>query len=242
MLKDKVIIVTGGSGLIGKEIVKDLQKKGAIVINAEVNVKTNLDKGLLSFDITSETSIKDGLKSVFEKFKKIDGIVNCAYPRTSDWGNKFEDINYSSWKKNVDMQLNPIFLITQEALKYMTNGASFVNIASIYGVVGNDFTFYEGTGMTSPAAYSAIKGGVINFTRYIASYIGHLGIRANCVSPGGVFDNQNPTFVQNYSNKNPLKRMAQPHEIAPAVSFLLSDEASYITGQNLIVDGGHCAI
>lgn len=242
MLKDKIIVITGGSGLIGKEIVKDVLKKGGIAINAELNLETDFEKGTLKFDITNPTSIKDGLKAVFENYGKIDGIVNCAYPRTSDWGNKFEDIEYTSWQKNVDMQLNPVFLITQEGLKYMKSGAAFVNIASIYGVVGNDFTIYENTSMTSPAAYSAIKAGIINFTRYIASYVGHKGIRVNCVSPGGVFDNQNPVFVENYSHKNPLKRMAKPSEIAPPVSFLLSDEASYITGHNLIVDGGWCAI
>lgn len=121
------------------------------------------------------------------------------------------------------------------------NGA-IVNIASIYGVVGNDFTVYEGTSLTSAAAYSAIKGGIINFTRYLASYFGRDQIRINCVSPGGIFDNQNPVFVKNYENKVPLKRMGTADDIAPAVSFLLSDEAKYITGQNLIVDGGWTAI
>lgn len=121
------------------------------------------------------------------------------------------------------------------------NGA-IVNIASIYGVVGNDFTVYEATNLTSAAAYSAIKGGIINFTRYLASYFGRDQIRINCVSPGGIFDNQNPVFVKNYENKVPLKRMGTADDIAPAVSFLLSDEAKYITGQNLIVDGGWTAI
>lgn len=242
MLKDKVIIITGGSGLIGKEVVKDVLKKGGIAINAEVNATTDFEASTLNFDITSPDSIKEGLKTVFEKYGKIDGIVNMAYPRTSDWGKKFEDVEYSSWQKNVDMQLNPVFLIMQEGLKYMKKGASFVNFASIYGIVGNDFTVYDNTSMTSPAAYCAIKAGVINLTRYVASYVGHRGIRANCVSPGGVFDNQNPVFVGNYSHKNPLKRMGQASEMAPAVSFLLSDEASYITGHNLVVDGGWCAV
>ena len=124
----------------------------------------------------------------------------------------------------------------------MKEGSSFVNFGSIYGVCGNDFTVYEGTQMTSAAAYPAIKAGIINFTRYLASYIGHKGIRANCVSPGCVFDNQNPIFVENYSHRSPLKRMARAEEMAPAVSFLLSDGASYITGHNLMVDGGWSAI
>ena len=119
---------------------------------------------------------------------------------------------------------------------------SILNIASIYGVVGNDFTLYEDYGGTSPAAYSAIKGGIINFTRYLASYYGKDGIRINCVSPGGIKDNQHPSFIERYESKVPMRRMGQPDDIAPAVSFLLSDEAKYITGHNLMVDGGWTCI
>ena len=142
------------------------------------------------------------------------------------------------------MQMNSYFVCCQEVLKIMKkqNRGSIVNIASIYGVVGNDFTLYEEYNGTSPAAYSAIKGGLISFTRYLASYYGPSGIRINCVSPGGIFDNQQPSFVARYEAKVPLRRMGNPDDIAPAVSFLISDEAKYITGQNLIVDGGWTAI
>ena len=115
-------------------------------------------------------------------------------------------------------------------------------MTSIYGVVGNDLTMYENTSINTAAPYSAIKGGVINFTRYLASYYGRNGVRINCVSPGGIFDNQHETFVSNYEKKVPMGRMGNPDDIAPAVSFLLSDEAKYITGQNLIVDGGWTVI
>ena len=118
------------------------------------------------------------------------------------------------------------------------NSGSIINMGSIYGVVGNDFTIYEGTKLTSAAAYSAIKGGIINFTRYLASYFGKYNIRANCVSPGGIFDNQNEVFVKNYEHKVPMKRMGSPDDIAPSIAFLLSDDSKYITGQNLIIDGG----
>lgn len=236
MLKGKVIIVFGGCGLIGREVVKDVRKNNAICINADINSEE------YKLDITNNSDIKDIFKTIYNEYGKIDGIVNCAYPRTKDWGCKLEDVPFESWQKNVDMQLNPIITITQEGLKYMKEGSSFVYFGSIYGVCGNDFTIYEGTGGTSPAAYPAIKAGIINFTRYLASYVGHKGIRANCVSPGGVFDNQNPIFVEQYSHRSPMKRMARPEEIAPAVSFLLSDGASYITGHNLMVDGGWSAI
>ena len=242
-LKDKVIIVTGGGGLLGKEFIKNLKSKGAIAINADINIKTDYEKNNLFVDITSKDSIVEAIKNIISVYGKIDGLVNNAYPRTNDWGEKFEDIKYESWQMNVDMQMNTTFLFIQKVMPELlkTKGA-IVNIASIYGVEGNDFTVYEGTNMTSAAAYSAIKGGIINFSRYLASYYGRHGVRVNCVSPGGIFDNQNEIFVKNYENKVPLKRMGNPDDIAPAVSFLLSDEAKYITGQNLIVDGGWTAI
>jgi len=245
MLSDKIIIVTGGSGLLGKAIIKSIETKGGIAINADINTETDLSKFAFKLDITSLDSIKECLNSVYSHFGKIDGLVNNAYPRTSDWGAKFEDIKYESWKTNIEMQLDSVFAMSQKCLSIMQEQkfGNIVNITSIYGVVGNDFTIYENTnGMTSPAAYSAIKGGLINFSRYLASYYGDKNIRINCVSPGGVFDNQNPTFVANFNAKVPLKRMATPEDIAPSVSFLLSDEAKYITGHNLIVDGGWTAI
>jgi NAD(P)-dependent dehydrogenase (short-subunit alcohol dehydrogenase family) len=245
-LLGKVIIVTGGAGLIGNSIIERSKKDGGIIINAEISLDTNYDENIFHCDITSKTSIDELVEFVISKYGKIDGLVNNAYPRTNDWGCKFEDIPYQSWKQNVDMQLNSTFYLSQAVLKYMkkANYGSIVNIASIYGVVGNDFTLYEGFGGTSPAAYSAIKGGVINFSRYLASYYGKYNVRVNCVSPGGIIDTktQNPLFIEKYEEKSPLKRMGKPEEIAPSVSFLLSDESSFITGHNLIVDGGWTAI
>ena len=244
ILKDKVIIITGGSGLIGREIVKDVASKGGIAINADINIETDLDKGHLYVDISDEQSIQGAVDAVYQIWGRIDGLVNCAYPRTKDWGAFFEDIPLDSWRKNVDFQLNSYFVFCQRVLKIMARQkyGAIVNIASIYGIVGNDFTLYEEYGGTSPAAYSAIKGGIINFTRYLASYYGRQGIRVNCVSPGGIFDHQHPSFVARYEAKVPMGRLGNPEDIAPAVSFMLSDEAQYITGQNLAIDGGWTAI
>jgi NAD(P)-dependent dehydrogenase (short-subunit alcohol dehydrogenase family) len=243
-LNGKVIIVTGGNGLIGKSIVDRIKTAEAICINADLHSINTDDLSSIYCDITDPNSIANTVDLVLSKYGKIDGLVNNAYPRTSDWGEKFENISIDSWKNNVDMQLNSIFVFCQKVLPYMRicNSGSIVNIGSIYGSVGPDFNVYDNTNLTMPAAYSAIKGGIINFSKYLASYYGKNNIRVNCVSPGGIFDHQPIEFVRNYESKVPMKRMGKPDDISPAVAFLLSDDSSYITGQNVIIDGGWTAI
>jgi NAD(P)-dependent dehydrogenase (short-subunit alcohol dehydrogenase family) len=242
-IKDKVIVVTGGNGLLGKEMVSTFREYGAITISVDLNFdKKGQDDYVM--DITNEDSVKSVVNSIVEKYSKIDGWVNNAYPRTSDWGTKFENILFDSWRKNVDMHLNGYFLCCQVVLEIMkkNRNGSLINMSSIYGHLAPDFTIYDGTNMTMPAAYSAIKGGLTNLTRYLASYYGKFQIRVNTVSPGGIFDNQPEEFVNNYNKKVPMKRMGNPKDIVSAVYFLLSNESAYITGQNLSVDGGWSAI
>jgi NAD(P)-dependent dehydrogenase (short-subunit alcohol dehydrogenase family) len=243
-LKDKVIVVTGGSGLLGSLYREYIGKAGGTAINADINCGKDLEKGEYFCDISSPEAIKELIDAVVQKFGKIDGWINNAYPRTKDWGTKFEQIPIESWRENVDKHQNGYFLCCQLILEQMRaqGSGSVINLGSIYGIVGPDFSIYDNTEMTMPAAYAAIKGAIVNLTRYLAAYYGKFGVRVNCVSPGGIFDNQNESFVEKFSAKTPLRRMGKPEDIAPALVFLLSDEASYVTGHNLVIDGGWTAI
>lgn len=245
-LSNHNIIITGGSGLLGKSIVKHLIEEGATVINIDVK-KTEFEHINLHFyscDILNESELVMTFENILKSFKTIDGLINNAYPRTKDWGLKFEDIPFESLNKNLSMQTTSHFKLCQlaaEVMKIQKYG-SIINIGSIYGIVGPDFNVYNNTEMTMPAAYSIIKGGMINFTRYLASYLGAFNIRVNCVSPGGIFDGQNPVFVKQYEEKVPMKRMGFPDDISPTVVFLLSKDSTYISGQNIAIDGGWTAI
>lgn len=244
ILKGKNIIVTGSEGLLGKAIVADIQKEGGIAICLDISHETAPELHRYKVNLTHQEETENILIKLFEAYHHIDGLVNNAYPRTKDWGTKMEEVALSSFRQNVDWQLNSIFHLIQLISNHMIgfNQGSVVNIASIYGIVGNDFTLYDNTNLTSPVAYSAIKGGLINMNRYLASYFGKNNLRFNCVSPGGIQDQQPDEFIKNYNAKVPMKRMGTPEDIAPTVSFLLSEKSKYITGQNIAIDGGWTAI
>lgn len=245
----KTAVVLGGSGLIGAQITRALIEFGADVCVVDVLRPRQADlasQPRFSFyeaEITKEENLRAVLNKIITDKGKINIFVNSAYPRTKDWGTVFEKIPYASACENFEMQLGTCFLSCQIVAEHMKEGGggSIINIGSTYGVVGPDFSVYAGTSMTMPAAYAAIKGGIINFTRYLATYYGKHQVRVNCISPGGIFDNQAPSFVEKYAQKTPLGRMGKPEEIATASVFLASDAASYVTGQNLLVDGGWTA-
>ncbi len=247
-LSNKIVIVTGANGLIGKEIVHELEEHAATIIAADIAFETEVideKKSTFKLDLSDNTSIDSLVEFAMDNYGRIDGLINAAYPRTKDWGKyKFEDTPFTHWKKNVELQLNSVFYLDQQVLKVMEaqKFGSIVNFGSIYGIVGNDFTIYEDYGGTSPAEYCAVKGGIINFTRYLASYFGKYNVRVNCVCPGGIWDNQREEFVRNYNHRCPMKRMGNPDDIAPLCLFLISDGAKYITGQIIASDGGWTAI
>ncbi|MBZ0220855.1 MAG: SDR family oxidoreductase [Candidatus Methylomirabilis sp.] len=246
----KTALVTGGCGLIGRAAIAALLKAGASVVAADLDgqrgrgLSESLGCGFVRLDIGSEASVRAGLREAVRKTGRVDILVNSAYPRTKDWGQEFEKTAFNSWKRNVSSHLGGYFLLSRLACEEMKagGGGSVISMASVYGVVGPDFSLYSGTDMTMPAAYPAIKAGILGYTKYLAARYGGHNIRVNAVSPGGVRNGQPASFVRRYSAKVPLGRMAAPEDISGAVVFLASDAAAYITGQNIIVDGGFTAV
>lgn len=251
-LKDKVAVITGGFGLLGSALVLAFQEFSANVAVLDIRpdpkqmARFRKKPGRIRFypcDIASSESIRKTLDAVVGDFGKIDVLVNNAYPRNGNYGRIFEKIRLADWKDNVNSHLGGYFNVTQQVSRLMRKrrSGSIVNIGSIYGMVAPDFSIYEGTRMTMPAEYAAIKGGLITLTRYLATYLAPAHIRVNAVSPGGLLNGQDRRFVKNYCKKVPLGRMGNPRDVCGAVLFLAGDAARYITGQNLAVDGGWTA-
>lgn len=254
-LDGRVAVVTGGVGLIGRGLVEGLATFGAHTYIADVDEEageryaTELRaKGLLcssiALNVLEPASISACVSKVLSLSSALDIWVNSAYPKPPDWLLPFEKVPIESWRSSIDGQLNSYCFCCREAAEAMRpqKRGSIINLGSTYGMVGPDFSIYEGTTLTMPAAYAAIKGGIINFTRYLASYYGREGIRVNCISPGGVDRNSANAFVEKYVRKTLLGRMARPVDIAGAVVYLASDASAYVTGHNLAVDGGWTAI
>lgn len=254
-LKDKIVVIAGASGLIGKELCNGFLKQGSTVVitsrsdtkGRELEKKLNkLHQGKAAYcqlDITIEKSVDDLIKFVLDKFYRIDIFVNCSWPKTKDWMKNVEEVQYDSIKENTSNHLGGYFLCTQKMAILMKKQkfGSIINFSSIYGVVGPNFSIYDGIEMTCPPAYPLIKGGIIAMTRYFATYFAKYGIRINCISPGGIFNKQDERFVKKYSQLVPLGRMGNAEEVTGAVLFLASHSSSYITGHCLMVDGGWTA-
>lgn len=250
LLEGKTVFVAGGAGLIGSEIsLAFAQAKAKAVIldkdsgKAQKIIKKNPSLKLVYeyFDITDLDGLEINLNKLFRKYKRVDVWANAAYPKTSDRALSIKDITLESLMTNIHWQLTSSLWTSRLVALFMKEHrikGSIIHLGSIYGVVANDFSLYEGTAINPPYAYPAIKGGIINLTKSLASYFGKDEIRVNCISPGGVFDNQDKKFVKKYAAKVPFKRMARPEEVASVALFLGSDASSYITGTNIIVDGG----
>lgn len=253
-LGNKIVVITGGAGLIGRGFVEAVVESGGTAIIAdideisgsraadEISKKLGTDKiDFIKVDITSRQSVRDMIDIVINKHKVIDALVNNAYPRNKNYGRKFENVTYEDFCENLNLHLGGYFLMSQEISGVMVKQKRgvIVNIASIYGFMAPRFELYEDASFTSPVEYSAIKGGLLSLTKYLASYLGKHDIRVNAISPGGVHDNQTESFVAQYSRKAIIgNRMAEPDDLTGALIFLLSDASQYVTGQNIVVDGG----
>lgn len=252
-LSGRVVVVVGGAGRIGPAVCRALGKHGAEVVIADVNreagesVAAEVGGEFLECDVTDDESITTMFEQLDAEFGRLDAQVNMPYPRNEEYGTEFLERTVESWRQQIDAQLTSYAALCQGAVQAMSgnesgdspDGGTIINFGSSYGIQAPDFSVYRDADMAaSPAHYSASKGAILNLTRYLAAYLGPRGIRVNAVSPGGVFDEQDTAFVRRYEENTPLGRMAEPEDVAGAVVYLASDAASYVTGHNLVIDGG----
>lgn len=263
-LTGKSAVVTGGCGIQGKRITRGLAANGADVAvvdldaaTAEVQARAIADEyGVRALGIACDVADKDAVQAmtaaVAAQFGKIDILHNNAASKSKDpreFFVPFEDFDFDVWRQVMSVNIDGMFLVAQSVGKQMVqqgHGGSIIQTSSTYGLVGPDFGIYEGSEymgckITTPAAYAASKGAVVQLTRYLATYWGDQGIRVNTLVPGGIESGQNETFQKNYGARVPLGRMANVDEMVGAVVFLASDAASYMTGQMIVVDGGWTA-
>lgn len=244
-IKEKVFLITGAYGLVGKDVCKFLMDNGAIIIavgRREEKLKDLKDdlKNITIFktDISKENEAIALWGSLTKKFKKIDVLVNIAAKSTS---NTFENLMAKEWDEIIATNLRGTFLMCREGVNsgLLKNGSSIINISSIYGIISPDQRIYGDTDINSSLVYGSSKAGVVQLTKYLATYLADRRIRVNCISPGGIFNNQPEYFLQRYVKKTPLGRMGAVDDILGAIVFLSSKNASgYITGANIVIDGG----
>ncbi len=251
-VQGKVVVVTGGAGVIGKAFIESIARSGGVAIAADIDINAatqfaeQCKAGQLgivdaaALDITNQESIQKLIDNVVNRYGKIDAVVNNAYPRNKNYGRKLEDVTYSDFCENVDSHLGGYFLVAQQFSKLFVRQGSgnIVNMSSIYGSVAPRFNVYEGTHMTMPVEYAAIKAAVVHLTLYFAQYFKGTGIRANCISPGGILGGQPEDFLMSYKKYCASKGMLDAPDLVGALIFLISDESKFITGQNLFVDDG----
>ena len=266
-LTGRVAVVTGGVGLLGAEFCRTLAEAGAAVAVVDLNgsasqtvadslTSSGYQSLALPTDITQPASVSAAVEKVLSEFGRIDVLVNSAAldPKFDpDAVNKgitpgaFEDYPLDLWNSALNVNLTGMFLMTQACVKPMLDQGqrgSIINICSTYGLNGPDQRIYikEGKRVAfKPVYYTVTKAGVMGFTKYLAAYYAETEIRVNALTPGGVFNNHEDYFVKNYSAKTILGRMAHKDEMNGALLFLASDASSYMTGNNLVVDGGWTA-
>ena len=253
MLKNRVVVITGGAGLIGQEFVKAIIEENGIAIIADINkelgkeVKETLSKELktknidfVQLDITSKESLNKCIEYLDSKYRRIDALVNNAYPRNKNYARHFFDVEYEDFVENIGLNLGGYFNTSQQFAKYFQKQkcGNIVNISSIYGVIAPKFEVYDNTSMTMPVEYAAIKSGLIHLTKYMAKYFKGMNIRVNTLSPGGIFDSQPEKFLEAYKKECLNKGILDKSDLKGTLVYLLSDMSKYVNGQNIVIDDG----
>ncbi len=245
-LKGKAAVITGAAGLLGLPFAQALADAGANVALCDLEFERCLEKSsavtggkaiAVQADVTSKESVRSMFETVRREFGRLDILVNGAYRHIST---SFEDRSLDDFEAILRVNLTGVFLCCQESTQIMKDqgGGVIINVGSIYGVVSADPGIYGDSSLNSPEVYAASKGGVIHLTRYLAVHLAKYHIRVNSLSPGGIFNNQPEEFLAKYARKTPLGRMARAEELKGALVFLASEASSYVTGHNLMVDGG----
>lgn len=261
-LSSKNIIVAGGAGQIGFSFVEVLLDAGANVIIADIDTEMAYQKAKESevvnatkeklyieyLDVSNNHEINKFYNKLSQIFNNIYGLINVFHYKgdtrklnnKSSFFSEFSEYPEEAWNLVHDINLRGSFLMSQKVIPFLEkNGEGvIVNISSTYGIVSANKKIYGNSGINSPVAYATSKAGIINLTRYMATHLADKNIRVNCLSPGGVFNNQSDEFINNYSEMTPLKRMANSNDYQGAILFLISNASTYMTGANLIVDGG----
>ena len=245
--KDKVYLILGANGRIGYSLAKELLKLGSKLILADINTKKIIKLNqsnthiVKKINIVEEKNLKKIIVLANKKFKKIDGVIHCAYPVTNDWGQVLEKINSKSLKINLFNHLGVSILVAKQFINFFLKKkikGRIIFISSIMGVRSPKFENYRGLNMTSPAEYSVIKSGIISLTSYLAKLYKKKNILVNCVSPGGINNNQPNKFKKRYKESCGSKGLLDNEDTVGSIIFLLSDSSKYINGQNIIVDDG----
>ena len=270
-LTNKIVLIVGGRGYLGRDFCQALRSQNASVISADLPLESQAasksafndefsDIDQVDVDVTDKDSVSKMVTLIIEKYGRIDTLIFSVTSKPHDFYAPFTECSLEGWQSVIHTELDGLFLVAQEVGRSMEKReqGNIILISSIYGVVGNDQRLYEDSNLAelyadeeeekersqifSHSVYPVVKGGVISLTRYLAAYWGNKNIRVNCISPGGVYhEGENETFIKKYSAKVPLGRKAEVREISGAVVYLASDESSYVTGQNIIVDGGYTA-
>jgi NAD(P)-dependent dehydrogenase (short-subunit alcohol dehydrogenase family) len=260
-LTGKTAVVTGGAGILGRHFCAGLAEAGAAlaVVDVDEGAAVALAEKLrgefavqavgVGCDVTNRASVQSMVETVVSELGQIDVLHNNAAGKAADLNAffaPFEEYSLEEWRQIMAVNLDGMFLVAQAVGRQMISqgsGGSVIQTSSIYGVMGPDPRIYEGSfylgrPINTPAVYAASKAGVVGLTRYLATYWAPRGIRVNAISPGGAESGQNDEFKRRYSARVPMNRMGRPEEMVGALLYLASDASTYVTGQNLLVDGG----